>query len=305
MKKEVKNKAASVRTKLMNIAKAEGIDFDALLLRYFQERFLYRLSISKFSDHFVLKGGLLFICFKMPMSRPTKDIDFLAEQVKNDPDDIEHIFKDIVNLTCDDGVEFNSLSITTERIKEDADYEGIRLKIEATLGQARKRLQMDIGFGDIITPGAKIIEFPTLLEEKPPKVKVYSIESIISEKFEAMVKLAMANSRMKDFYDVYSLSCSNNFKGDRLKKAIETTFQKRKTPIPDNPLIFREEFYENKDRQKQWTAFLRKLQLHDVNQEFNEIMERIVNFLKPVLTSIRFRKRIDKYWDNTAGYWKN
>jgi len=287
MKKEVKNKAASVRAKLMNIARAEGIDFDALLLRYFQERFLYRLSISKFSNHFVLKGGLLFICFKMPMSRPTKDIDFLAEQVKNNPDDIKHIFRDIAKITYDDGIKFNSSSITTARIKEDADYEGIRLKIEATLGQAIKRLQMDIGFGDIIIPKAK--------------VRVYSIESIISEKFEAMVKLAMANSRMKDFYDVYSLSLSHNFQVDRLKKAIETTFQKRKTPIPDNPLVFRVEFYENKERQKQWTAFLRKLRLHDINQEFNEIMKRIINLLEPVVISIRGRTRIDKSWDNTTG----
>jgi len=304
MKKEIKNKAASIRTKLMNIARAEGIDFDALLLRYFQERFLYRLSISKFSDRFVLKGGLLLICFKMPRSRPTKDIGFLAEQVKNDPDDIKHIFRDIAKITYGDGVKFNSSSITTVRIKEDADYEGIRLKIEATLGQAIKRLQMDIGFGDIIIPKAKVLDFPTLLEEKPPKVRVYSIESIISEKFEAMVKLAMANSRMKDFYDVYSLSLSYNFQVDRLKKAIETTFQKRKTPIPDNPLVFREEFYKNKERQKQWTAFLRKLQLHDINKEFNEIMKRIINLLEPVVISIRGRTRIDKSWDNTTGSWK-
>lgn len=304
MKKEVKNKAASTRAKLMNIARAEGIDFDALLLRYFQERFLYRLSISRFSDHFVLKGGLLLIYLKMPAVRPTKDIDFLAEQVKNDPADIEHIFRNIARVACDDGIKFNSSSITTERIKEDADYEGIRLKIEATLGQARKRLQMDIGFGDIIIPEAKVIEFPTLLEENPPRVKVYSIESIISEKFEAMIKLAMANSRMKDFYDIYYLSLSHNFQGNRLKKAVETTFQKRKTPIPDNPLVFQVEFYENKERQKQWIAFLRKLRLHDINQEFSEIMKRIINFLEPVVISIRGRTRINKSWDPVTGCWK-
>ena len=304
MKEEVKNKAASVRAKLMNIARAEGIDFDALLLRYFQERFLYRLSISKFSDHFVLKGGLLLICLKIPVVRPTKDIDFLAEQVKNDPADIEHIYRDIARIACDDGIKFNSSSITTERIKEDADCKGIRLKIEATLGQARKRLQMDIGFGDIIIPEAKVIEFPTLLEEKPPRVKVYSIESIISEKFEAMVKLAMANSRMKDFYDVYTLSLNHSFQSRRLRKAIESTFQRRKTPIPDNPLVFQAEFYGNKERQKQWTAFLRKLRLHDMNQEFSEIMKRIINFLEPVVISIRGKTRIDKSWDPITSCWK-
>jgi len=244
------------------------------------------------------------ICLKMPRSRPTKDIDFLAEQVKNDPTYLEHIFKAIAEVYCDDGVKFNVSSITSERIKEDADYEGIRLKIEATLGQARKRLQIDIGFGDIIIPKAKLMEFPTLLEEKPPRVKVYSIESIISEKFEAMVKLAMANSRMKDFYDVYTLSLSHNFQGRRLRKAIESTFQKRRTPMPDNPLVFRAEFYENKERQKQWTAFLRKLRLHDVNQEFNEIMKRIIKFLEPVIILIKDRTQIDKSWDPITGCWK-
>ena len=289
----------------MNIARAEGIDFDALLLRYFQERFLYRLAISEFSDHLVLKGGLLLICLKMPVSRPTKDIDFLAEQVKNEPAEIEHIFRSIAEISCDDGVRFIPSSITSERIKEDADYEGIRLKIDATLGQARKRLQMDIGFGDIIVPRANLMEFPTLLEEKPPKLKAYSIESIISEKFEAMVKLAMANSRMKDFYDVYSLSLGHNFQGSRLKKAIESTFQRRKTTLPDNPLVFRPEFHKDKGRQRQWIAFLRKSRLSKVNRELNQIMERITIFLRPIVSSIRDKARMDKLWNPTAGCWNN
>jgi len=235
MEKEVKNKSASVRAKLMNIARAEKIDFDFLLLRYFQEKFLYRLAISEFSDRFILKGGLSLICLKMPRSRPTKDIDFLAKEIKNDPVKLGHIFRSITAISCNDGVKFTSSSLISEQIKENADYEGIRIKIDATLGQARKKLQMDIGFGDVIIPRAIRMEFPTLLEEKPPRIKVYSIESIISEKFEAMVKLAMVNSRIKGFYDVYTLSVSYNFQSDRLKKAIESTFYRRKTSIPDNP----------------------------------------------------------------------
>ncbi|MCD6129642.1 MAG: nucleotidyl transferase AbiEii/AbiGii toxin family protein [Deltaproteobacteria bacterium] len=304
MKREIKNKPASTRVRLMNIARTEGIDFDALLLRYFQERFLYRLSISEFSDHLVLKGGLLLICLKMPRSRPTKDIDFLAEQVKNDPAELEYIFREIVEISCDDGVRFNTSSVTSECIKENTDYGGIRLKVDATLGQARKRLQMDIGFGDIIIPGAKLMDFPTLLEEKPPKLKVYSIESIISEKFEAMVRLAMVNSRMKDFYDIYSLSLSHSFQGNRLKKAIESTFQKRKTSLSDNPMAFRPEFHKDKGRQKQWIAFLRKSRLYDVNKEFSEIMERITIFLRPIVISIKDRASVDKSWDSATGCWK-
>lgn len=304
MKREIKNKAASVRAKLMNIARAENIDFDALLLRYFQERFLYRLAISEFSDHFVLKGGLLLICLKIPVSRPTKDIDFLAEQVKNDPAEIDRIFRRIAEIPCDDGVRFIPSSITSERIKEGADYEGIRLKIDATLDQARKRLRMDVGFGDIIVPKANLMEFPTLLEEKSPKLKAYSIESIISEKFEAMVKLAMANSRMKDFYDIYTISLSHNFQGSRLKKAIESTFQRRKTPLPDNPIVFRPEFHKDKGRQRQWTAFLRKSRLSGVDKEFGQIMERLAEFLVPIISSIKNSSRMDKSWDSTAGCWK-
>lgn len=304
MEREVKNKAASVRAKLMNIARAEKIDFDFLLLRYFQERFLYRLAISEFSDRFILKGGLLLICLKMPMSRPTKDIDFLAEEIKNDPVELEHIFRSITAISCNDGVKFISSSLLSEKIKENADYEEIRIKIDATLGQARKKLQMDIGFGDVIIPRAMQMEFPTLLEEKPPRIKVYSIESVISEKFEAMVKLAMVNSRIKDFYDIYTLSVSYNFQSDRLKKAIESTFQRRNTFIPDNLLVFRSEFHRDEEKQMQWSAFLRKSRLHNVNQEFNEIMERITFFLKPIVDSIKDKNKENKIWDAIAGCWK-
>jgi len=304
MEREIKNKAASIKARLMNIARAEEIDFDFLLLRYFQERFLYRLAISEFSDRFILKGGLLLICLKMPMSRPTKDIDFLAEEIKNDPVELEHIFRSITAISCNDGVKFISSSLISEKIKENADYEGIRIKIDATLGQARKKLQMDIGFGDVIIPRAIQMEFPTLLEEKPPRIKVYSIESIISEKFEAMVKLAMINSRIKDFYDIYNLSVNYNFQSDRLKKAIESTFQRRNTFIPDNLLIFRSEFHKDGEKQRQWSAFLRKSRLHDVSQGFNEIMERITYFLKPIVNSIKDKTGKDKTWDAKAGCWK-
>jgi len=176
--------------------------------------------------------------------------------------------------------------------------------MDATLGQARKRLQMDIGFGDIVIPKARKIEFPTLLEQIPPKIKVYSIESIISEKFEAMVKLATANSRMKDFYDVYALSINCNFQGNRLKKAIESTFKKRKTIIPVNPLIFQSEFHNDKGRQRQWTAFINKSRISDTDENFNQIMERITKFLKPVVISIKNKTQVEKSWYPLLGRWK-
>ncbi|MGM0367325.1 MAG: nucleotidyl transferase AbiEii/AbiGii toxin family protein [Actinomycetota bacterium] len=304
MKKNIKNKPASIRAKLANISRIEGIDFDALLLRYFQERFLYRIAISEFSKHFILKGGLLLIYFQIPGIRPTKDIDFLVRQLNNSQTELEDIFRKIANLHFDDGVNFKPLTVCSERIKEDTDYEGIRIKIEATLSQARKRLQMDIGFGDVVIPKAKKIRFPTLLEQLPPKIKAYSVESIISEKFEAMVKLAMANSRMKDFYDVFTLSAGCNFQSHRLKIAIKSTFNRRKTPIPENPLIFRVEFHDDGERHKQWAAFLRKSRLNNTESNFSQIMKRITDFLKPIIISIINKTEIEKTWDPLLRCWK-
>jgi predicted nucleotidyltransferase component of viral defense system len=304
MKKEIRNKAASVRAKLTNIARAETIDFDALLLRYFQERLLYRLAISEFSDRFVLKGGLLLICLKIPRSRPTKDVDFLAEHIGNDRAELERVLGIVAEMPCNDGVKFYPSSITSERIKEDTDYKGIRLKMDASLGQARKRLQIDIGFGDVVIPKIRTMVFPTLLEEKPPTMKVYSLESIIAEKFEAMIRLAMANSRMKDFYDVYVLSDSHDFEGSTLKEAIEATFQRRSTSMPEDPLPFRRQFYENEDRQQQWVAFLRRSKLQEPGRQFEDVMKRITIFLSPVAQSVKAKEEFKKSWDSKTGSWK-
>jgi len=213
MKKEIKNKEVSVKAKLLNIARLQKVDFDSLLLRYMQERFLSRLAASSYADKFVLKGGLLLVSFDIPVLRPTKDMDFLANKIKRDGPRIAHIMAEICALSEDDGIRFDPKSVTWEAIHEDADYEGIRVKISSVLGKARKILQIDLGFGDIIRPGIVDITFPAILEDVGPKVKAYSAESVISEKFEAMIKLSLVNSRMKDFYDVHALSLSRRFDG--------------------------------------------------------------------------------------------
>ena len=304
MTRVITNKAASIRAKIENISRKEKIDFDYLLLRYLQERFLYRLANSDYSDNFILKGGLLLIGLDMPKSRPTKDMDFLAERINNNIAELESSLKEIVSISCDDGVKFDQTSITSERITEDADYEGIRLKIDGKLGQARKRIQIDVGFGDIVTPSVQNMKFPSILGEELTQIRVYSIESIISEKFEAMVKLVILNSRMKDFYDVFMLSKTHDFQGKTLKKAIEATFKVRKTDLPDNPLVFKEEFHKSEDKQKQWTAFLRKTKLKDTSEAFNVVMERITDFLKPVVFSIKNGTDIDRIWDKSHRKWK-
>ena len=301
---ELKNKAASIRAKLTNIARAERIDFDALLLRYFQERFIYRLATCEYMTNFVLKGGLFLVCLEVPRARPTKDIDFLAEKIDNSQKKLEDIIKKISQISGDDGVVFNPTSVRSEIIKEETDYEGIRLKITAKLGQARKVLQIDIAFGDTITPHAEIMDFPTILENEMPRIKVYSIESVISEKFEAMIKLGTVNSRMKDFYDIYTLSTSHSFFGSLLKKTIINTFKRRKTEVPESPGVFQEEFCEDKTRKQQWKAFLRKTKLPGMPDDFLEIITKIKVFLQPIILAIRAKKKFDKTWNIDKGQWK-
>ena len=304
MKKEIKEIAASTRARLLNIAKLENIDFDFLLLRYFQERFLYRLSISDYSQNFILKGGLLLVYLDIPKSRPTIDIDLLARRIKSNSDNVKNVICKIAEISCNDGVKFYPASAITEIIKKNTDYTGIRIKINASLEQAKKSLKFDISFGDIVIPKAIKIEFPTLLDESSPQIMVYSVESIVAEKFEAMVKLAMINSRIKDFYDIYMLSISQNFKSDTLKKAIELTFLKRKTILPENPTIFESEFHNNKEKQQQWMAFLRKTKIKEITYNFNEVMERITKLLKPIVITGQDKTIEEKTWAPIDGIWR-
>lgn len=176
----IKNIKASIRARLLNIAKASQRDFNAVLLQYFQERFLYRLSISPFSDNLILKGALLFIVNKIPLERPTKDIDFLGYHLSNNTENIRNAIKSIISIKADDGVTYDPGSIAIDTITEESKYNGYRVNFVGQLGQARKRLQLDIGFGDKIIPESYQIEFPTFLNQPAPEIKVYSIESAIA-----------------------------------------------------------------------------------------------------------------------------
>lgn len=183
---EIKNISASVAERLKNVSKQNGKAFDLLLLLYFQERFLYRLSISDYRDKFLLKGGLFLFSLTQFKARPTKDIDFLAKQIWNDLEYIKNSFETICALPAEeDGVSFDVTGITAERIKEDADYEGVRVKVPASLWRMKKVLQLDIGFGDVVVPKPQDIQYHVLLNMAQPNIRVNSTESVISEKFEA------------------------------------------------------------------------------------------------------------------------
>jgi predicted nucleotidyltransferase component of viral defense system len=296
------NNAASVRARLKNIADKEQKQFDFILMLYFIERLLFRLSLSRYSEQFVLKGGLLLYLIMNEKARATKDIDLLARETSSNMDALRYIFTDISAIPFDDAVTYDTDSITTERIKEDADYEGVRIKVTARLGNIRKSLQFDIGFGDVVVPKPEALEYPTLLDMDKPIIKAYSKESVIAEKFEAMLYLAELNSRMKDFYDIYCLCTSFDFDGRVLYEAILQTITRRSTHTPDEPAVFSKDFANNKDKATQWGAFKRRTAVGD-NKAFPEAVEMIGIFLKPVYECIINEKEFFGHWKKDAHEW--
>jgi len=275
--------AASIRAKLLNISRKEKIAFQLIIFRYLHERFLYRLSISRHSDFFLLKGGNLLYAIESITVRPTRDIDFLGVNVENNINKIKNIFIEICTINSkDDAVWFDTSSISAEQITEQDKYKGIRLFINSGFDTIRQRIQIDIGFGDIIIPVAQQLNYPVLLHEmQTPILLVYSIETIIAEKFHAMIELSTLNSRMKDFYDVYNLLTSANEDIQLLQEAIIATFKNRQTVYEENHDLFTNDFANNENRKKMWKAFLNKLNL-DTKLEFNTVMQSITKKLKPI-----------------------
>ncbi len=257
---KVKNLPASVKARLTNLAREQKEDFQELLSRYGRERLLYRLSVSEFQERFVLKGALLFAYWTGAPHRPTRDLDLLGY---GDPDIavLEKVFRDLCAVEVQpDGLVFQPNSVNGERIKDEEKYEGVRLHMTALLEKSRIPLQIDVGFGDRVVPKPEEIDFPTLLDFPTPHLKIYTRESMVAEKFEALVKLGMLNTRMKDFFDLWTVSREFAFDGPTLSKAIKTTFETRGTTIPSKPpLPLSPEFYDDREKNAQWKAFLRKL----------------------------------------------
>lgn len=286
----------------MNIAKVERRAFNTISLLYMQERLLYRLSISEYKKRFILKGGLLLFSLNKFKGRPTRDIDFLAEDISNELENIKEAFINICSIRIEDGITYDIDGTTVERIKEDAEYEGVRIKIISFLGKAKEMIQIDIGFGDIVIPNVIEMAYPTLLESTSPKVMVYSKESIIAEKLQAMVALTVFNSRMKDFYDIYNIAVKEEFYYKTLKEAISETFRKRETDISNVSVIFSKQFTSDNERIKQWEAFLRRINSNE-NLEYSEIMIVLEKFLEPVVDGILKQECILDKWDNENMKW--
>lgn len=276
-----KDLARSVRFKLLHISKKENISFQLILIRYFQERLLYRISKSKYNKNFCLKGGVLFYLYDQYKSRPTRDIDFLGVKLSHNQATLQKIFTEICNISFPpDAVTFDTQTIESNEIVQDGRYQGIRIKLSGHLGKIIQRLQIDIGFGDLVYPKPKIIKFPLIIDNEQPVIQVYSIVSVIAEKFQAMIDLADVNSRMKDFFDVYSLLKTKNINKSDLEIAIKTTFENRGTSFMENHNLFTAEFAKDKNRNIQWRAFLRKIG-HPPDLEFTNIIELITFELYP------------------------
>jgi hypothetical protein len=303
MSQSVKRNAGhSVFQRLLNRARTRGEDFNLLLFRYGIERLLYRLSISPHVDRFILKGASLFLVWKGQNYRVTKDADLLGFGPA-DAGHISGIFKELCQATTEeiDGIKFMTDTVRAVPIREEQTYDGIRVTLVAILHQARIPLQVDIGFGDIVTPGPERIEFPTLLDDRPPQLLACPRYTVVAEKLEAMVRLGMANSRMKDFYDAWLLSRLFEFDGLTLRDAISNTFRRRSTALPGGlPVAFTDEFRRDAQKQAQWRAFVRKSKPEDMSEDFDTVIEKVAAFLMPVIEAARGEQPFERLWQQNG-----
>ncbi len=279
MPKQIRNIGASVRARLLNLAKERNQPFDLLLTRFAHERLLYRLSISPHHRRFALKGAMLITTWFDDPHRPTRDLDLLGFGDPN-PDAVLSAFREICAIAADDAVIFDGAGATIERIREDAHYEGLRIKTYAHVDGARVRLVVDIGFGDATEPGLTETELPVLLDFPAPRLRSYVRETVIAEKFEAMVVLGRANSRMKDLYDVWLLAKSGEFNDDKLARAIAATFARRGTAIPPEPPdCLTRAFAQDPIKAQQWSAFLDNVETKPGT--LTKVVDDLAAFLMP------------------------
>ncbi len=299
----MKNLAASVRQRLMNRARETNRPFQELLQYFAMERFLYRLANSPHADAFVLKGALMFTAWGGPATRPTRDIDFLARMDNGVEAVVSAITEVCAQAVEPDGLMFDSASVRGEAIKEDADYSGVRVTFLATLENARVPMQIDTGFGDVITPAATMTDYPVLLDFSAPRLRGYPRETVVAEKFEAMTKLGLLNSRMKDFFDLWQLSRQFEFAGPTLATAIERTFAHRNTPINPRPTALTPTFGRDPAKQAQWQGFVRKSKLADVPGTLQAVIDDLVPFLEPVASAIGAGVKFERTWP-AGGPWR-
>jgi predicted nucleotidyltransferase component of viral defense system len=276
------NVAASVRARLLNVAKAQGVDFNQVLVRFALERILYRMTQSQHADRFLLKGALLFtLWYDMP-HRATRDADLLGFGA-SDLASVAETFRDIAAVAVDDGIAFDPASVTVEEIRKEAGYGGVRVIIAGELAKARCKTQIDVGFGDAVTPAPVDSVYPVLLDDLPaPKLRAYPTHTVIAEKLHAIALLGMTNSRLKDYFDLSVLLERETLDTDLLAQAIKATFERRGMSVPDAvPIGLTDEFAHDSSRQSLWLAFLKKNDLPP--EPLPAIVDRLRSALAPAL----------------------
>jgi hypothetical protein len=295
------NIGASVRDRLLNNARAEKLDYNLLLTRFALERMLYRLSVSKQRDQFLLKGALLFdLWFDVP-HRPTHDADFLGFGSAEIPH-IEALFQEVCRIEVADAIIFQPDTVKAAEIRKEANYAGVRVTLMGILNGARCPIQLDIGFGDVVVPGPEEVHYPVILGEMPePHLRVYPRYTVVAEKLQALTSLGMLNSRMKDYFDLWILAKQSDFDGCILSKAIQATFERRDTAIPDGvPIGLTDEFTQDAQKEKQWQAFQRKNALDPT--PLATVVGDLRVFLLPVLAVIAAGGSHDYPWRAGTGW---
>lgn len=301
--RELRNIVASVHQRLLNQAKTRDRPFNELLQHYAMERFLYRMSCSKHGKSFVLKGALLLNVWQAPAVRPTMDIDLLG-RTSNELESLVAIVREICHQTVEpDGVEFDAESIVGRVIATDAEYEGVRLRFRGQLGTARITMQIDIGFGDVVTPDPSEVRFPTLLDLPAPRLLACPRETSIAEKFQVMLKRAELNSRLRDYYDVWLLSQSFTFDGRLLADAIRNTCARRATEVAAQPRALSGTFADDVMKQTQWRTFRRKSMLDHAPEELSDVVRADAEFLGPIAKALGEARQFTVIW-HPPGPWK-
>jgi predicted nucleotidyltransferase component of viral defense system len=282
--------AASVRARLLNLAKAQGVDFNQMLVRFALERILYRLTQSKHADRFLLKGALLFTLWYGLPHRATRDADLLGFG-SSDLDSVADIFRDIAAVVVDDGVVFDPVSVAVEAIRKEGGYGGVRVVIAGELARARCKTQIDVGFGNAVTPAPVESVYPVLLGDLPaPRLRTYPTYTVIAEKLHAITLLGMTNSRLKDYFDLAVVLERETLDAEVLARAIQATFKRRGMAVPDAlPLGLSDEFAHDASRQTLWQAFLRKNELPAA--PLPAIVDRLRVVLAPALAAAARRGR--------------
>jgi predicted nucleotidyltransferase component of viral defense system len=298
-----KTTAASIRARLLTLAQSKGEDYQRVLGRYAVERFLYRLGQSPYRDKFALKGATLFTLWTGYTHRPTKDLDLLGRGSSSAIEDVEMTIRAICEIQDEDGIMFRRESVEGARIKEDDEYDGVRIKLLAELAGARIPMQIDIGFGDAVYPEPELASFPVLLPMEVPLIRAYPRESAIAEKLHAMVVLDIRNSRMKDFYDVWFMASTWTFEMASLRKAIVTSFERRGSTIPTAvPFALTDDFLNDPLKKQQWSAFVSLLNPTDKAPSLEKVGALLQSFLLPCVFGKSPTMPEDRRWTPALGW---